>query len=132
MTIERLQFIRRMVFLIIGLICVGYAGAHLTEDLSQSLNPFLPGLVGVLGAVILSGASFIGGRSVSGAVFDELSRSEWNKALKFGYWFAVGLYPLFGLLMWLGLVDKEPVFAVMGLLTGGVPLLYYCWLDIRG
>ena len=132
MTIERLQFIRRIVFLTIGLVCVGYAAAYLQGGLAEMLNPFVPGLVGLAGAVVLFGASMIGGRPVASAVFDELSRAEWSKALKFGYWFAVGLYPLFGLLMWLEIVERGPVFAVMGLLTGGVPLLFYCWLDVRG
>ena len=132
MTVERLQFIRRCVFVIIGLTCVGYAVMYLVLGMSGVLNPFLPGVVGLLGAATIWGASLISGHSVATAVFDELSRKEWGQALKFGYWLAVGLYPVFGVLLWLGLVEPAQSFAVMGTLTGGVPLLYYSWLDGRG
>lgn len=132
MTVETLQIIRRYVFLIIGLTCVGYAMMYLVLGLSGVLSPFLPGVIGLLGGATIWGASLVGGHSVANAVFDELSRQEWGKALKFGYWQAVGLYPVFGMLLWLGLVEPMQSFAVMGTLTGGVPLLYYCWLDGRG
>jgi len=132
MTVERLQLIRRWMFLLIGLTCVFYAGSYLALGVSGGLNPFLPAAVGVLGAVVISLASLIGGHSIAGAVFDEMSRAEWGRALRFGYWWALALYPAFGLLLWQGLVDQSQAFAVMGTLTGGVPLLYYCWLDVRG
>ena len=132
MTVEKFQILRRWVFLIIGVTCVGYALIYLFLGLSGALSPFLPGVVGLLGGAILWAASLVSGRLVSGAVFDELSRQEWGKALKFGYWVAVGLYPVFGLLLWLGVVAPMQSFAVMGTLTGGLPLLYYTWLDGQG
>ncbi len=132
MTVEIVQTIRRGVFLMIGLVCVGYAAMYLAIGVPGFLNPFVPGVVGLLGAAILWGACLASGHSVSEAVFDELSRAEWGQALRLGYWFAVAMYPVFGLLLWLGLVDPVQTFAVMGTLTGGVPLLYYAWLDGRG
>lgn len=132
MTVETLQFVRRCVFVIIGLTCVGYAMMYLVLGLSAVSNPFLPGIVGLLGAATIWGACLVSGHSISEAVFDELSRQEWGQALKFGYWLAVGLYPVFGVLLWLGMVGSEQSFAVMGTLTGGMPLLYYSWLDGRG
>ncbi|MCF6231715.1 MAG: hypothetical protein L3J36_01240 [Rhodobacteraceae bacterium] len=132
MTVEKLQTIRRWVFLIIGLTCLLYAGIYLVLGMSDILNPFLPGVIGLAGGLILVIASLIGGHSVAEAVFDEMSRAEWGRALRFGYWWALALYPVFGLLLWRGLVDQTQAFAVMGTLTGGVPLLYYCWLDMRG
>lgn len=132
MTVESLQFIRRSVFLAIGLTCVGYAAMYLLLGVSGTLDPFVPGIVGQLGAAILWGACLIGGYLVAGVVFDELSRKEWGQALRFGYWLAVALYPVFGLLLWQGLVEPVQALAVMGTLTGGVPLLYYFWLDGRG
>lgn len=132
MTVEKLQILRRWVFLIIGLTCVGYAMMYLVLGMSGGPNPFLPGVIGLLGGATIWGACFVSGHSIAEAVFDELSRQEWGQALKFGYWLAVGLYPVFGLLLWLDLVEPQQSFAVMGTLTGGVPLLYYSWLDGRG
>ena len=132
MTIERLQFIRRTVFFLIGICCVFYGVVYLLVGFPNTLYPFLPGFVGVAGALTIFAASFLGGQGVHRAVFDELSRMEWGKAIKFGYWFAIAMYPVFGLLLWQGQLDYQQVFAVMGTLTGGVPLLYYCWLDVRG
>lgn len=132
MTVEKLQFVRRAVFLIIGLTCVGYAMMYLVMGVPGVLNPFLPGVIGLLGAATLWGACFVSGHSVAEAVFDELARQEWGQALKSGYWLAVALYPVSGVLLWLDLVDFQQSFAVMGTLTGGVPLLYYSWLDGRG
>lgn len=132
MSVEKLLLIRRAVFVAIGLTCVFYGAVYLLAGLSNGLNPFLPGLVGVCGAIVLFAASLISGRSITQIVFDELSRAEWRKALTFGYWLAVAMYPIFGIALWQGWVDSPQVFAVMGTLTGGVPLLYYCWLDIRG
>ncbi len=132
MTIESLQIIRRAVFLAIGLICVFYGVVYLFIGLTNALNPFLPGIVGVVGTIVLFAASFVSGRNITQVVFDELSRAEWSRALKFGYWLAVAMYPIFGVALWQGLVAHNQVFAVMGTFTGGVPLLYFCWLDFRG
>ena len=132
MTIEKLLIIRRLVFLAIGAVCVFYGLYYLLFGLTDRLNPFVPGSVGVAGAVILTLASAMGGRKVTQFVFDELSRAEWSKALKFGYWLAVALYPVFGVALWQGWVTHAQAFAVMGTFTGGVPLLFYSWLDARG
>ncbi|MGB0508161.1 MAG: hypothetical protein ACPGGK_18395 [Pikeienuella sp.] len=72
------------------------------------------------------------GKTNAGRVWDELSCHEWAKAIQFGYWFALAMYPLFGLLVWGGIVDFRQAFASMGALAGGVSLLYFALLDIRG
>ena len=132
MTVTQFQILRRLVFATIGLVLIGYAAIFITQGMSVNLPPLLPAIVGISGAAILFGVGALSGKPISGAVFDELSKMEWNKALRFGYWFAVALYPVFGLLLARGYVDPKQAFAVMGTLTGGVPLLYYCWLDMRG
>ena len=42
------------------------------------------------------------GRRSSGIAHDELYKLEWGRAIKFSYWFAIVLYPLFCIFLVLG------------------------------
>lgn len=72
------------------------------------------------------------GRRNSGIAHDELYKLEWGRAIKFSFWFAIALYPLFGIFMVLGWVSSTTAFAAMGTASGAAPLLTFCIINLRG
>ncbi|MGB0507077.1 MAG: hypothetical protein ACPGGK_12855, partial [Pikeienuella sp.] len=106
--------IRRTTFLAIGAACVAFATLVISAYQDWADFAWWPGIVGVTGAIVIFIAASISGKTNAGRVWDELSRHEWAKAIRFGYWFALSMYPLFGLLVWGGIVDFRQAFASMG------------------
>jgi hypothetical protein len=132
MNTKTLIQIRRTAFLATALACVTFAALVISAYQDWRALAFWPGIVGVVAACIIFGAATVSGKANADRVWDELSRHEWSHAIKFGYWLAIAMYPLFGLLVWGGIVDFRQAFASMGALTGGIPLLYFVLLDVRG
>lgn len=123
---------RRLALGMTGLVCVGFALLVLSGAQEWRALAFVPGVVGVVAGLSLFVVAQIAGGRIARAVWDEMSRSEWSAAIRFGYWIALGMYPVFGFACWVGWVDFRQAFAAMGATTGGLPLLFYCWLDWRG
>lgn len=67
----------------------------------------------------------------AGIAHDELFWVEWGHAVKFSYWFAIAMYPLFGILMALDLVSISTSLAAMGTASGAAPLLTFCLITLR-
>lgn len=115
-----------------GITCVGFAGLVIANGASLPDLRWLPVIVGLAAAVFIYLTALAGGAKIADIVWDEGSRQDWARALMAGYWLALLLYPLFGILLWQRAVTYEQALPAMATLTGGLPLLYFCYLDWQG
>ncbi len=130
---ERMVTLSRNLALgVTGVTCVGFAGLVVANAVPWPGLHWLPAAVGLGAAVFICLAALAGGERVVDVVWDEGSRQDWARALTAGYWLAILLYPLFALLLWQRAVTYEQALPAMGTLTGGLPLLYFCYLDWQG
>ena len=132
MTANTLGWIRIAVFGFAGLVCASYSVLVLLTGTPNPISPWLPGVSGVAAAIIIWLSAIVAGRREASIAHDELYKLEWGFAIRLSYWFAIVLYPLFGVLMALGLVSSESAFAAMGTATGAAPLLSFCIINLRG
>ena len=123
---------RNLALAVTGLTSVSVAGLVMAEASLWPGLPWLPIAVGLGAAAFIFLAALLGGERVVDVVWDEGSRQDWARALMAGYWLAIGLYPLFALLLWQQAVTYAQALPAMGALTGGLPLLYFCYLDWQG
>lgn len=114
-----------------GLSCVAISILAITNSPYWPATQWAPLIIGIAATIIIWLASWSYKSKTVKAAWDERSTGQWNHALKFGYWFAIALYPVFGLLLANQILGFPQAFAGMGLLTGGVPLLYFCYLEVR-
>lgn len=132
MDAETLARIRILAFGSAGLICAAYSILALVTDTPNLISPWLPGVSGAVAALVMWSSAIFAGRHVAGIAHDELYKLEWGRAIKFSYWFAIALYPLFGLFMTLNWVSPTTTFAAMGTATGAAPMLSFCVINLRG
>jgi hypothetical protein len=128
---ENLSRLRAAVLGLTGVCCLVYAGLVLATGRPDPVYAFLPATFGILAAIIVT-IAFVLARpnQVSGAK-DELFRVENARALAFGYWVAVLLYPVFALVLAFGWLSYPAAFAAMGTLTGAAYLLPFAVLTGR-
>jgi hypothetical protein len=131
MNYKSLLIIRRSVFISISLACLMFAGSALVDYDDWQVFAWWPAIAGVGGTFIILITAKVMGGAIAGRVWDELSQYEWAKAIRIGYWIALGLYPLFGFFLWLELIDYQRAFAAMSALTGGLPLLLFVLFDMQ-
>lgn len=132
MNADMIARIRIGVFGMAGLACASYSVLALVTDTPNPISPWLPGASGVAAGVVMWLSAMAAGRRNARIAHDELYKLEWGRAIKFSYWFAVALYPLFGIFMALGWVSPITTFAAMGTATGAAPLLSFCMINLRG
>lgn len=132
MNADTLSRIRITVFGLAGLVCAAYSVLAIIGDTPRPISPWLPGASGIAAGIVMWSSAFLAGRRNAGIAHDELYRLEWGQAVKFSYWFAVALYPLFGILMVTGVVTASTSFAAMGTATGAAPMLSFCVINLRG
>ena len=132
MTADTLARIRIFVFGLAGLICAAYSLVAVATNTPDPISPWLPAVSGGVAALVMWSSAFSAGRRVAEIAHDELYKVEWGRALTVSYWFALALYPLFGVLMALGGVSPLTAFAAMGTATGAAPMLSFCIINLRG
>jgi len=132
MTAPTLTLIRNTSFSLLGLILLAYGLGVLITGSPQPFAWWVTAAAGIATAVIVTLASLLAGRRVAAITWDELALEEWKGCLRFGYWVAVWLYPLFAVLIGLSLVDLPQSFAAMGTLTASAPFLLFLSKWLRG
>jgi hypothetical protein len=132
MNADMLARIRIALFGMAGLVCATYSILSLVTDTPNPISPWLPGASGMAAGIAMWISAAAAGRHNASIAHDELYKLEWGRAIKFSYWFAIALYPLFGILMALGWVSPTTTFAAMGTASGAAPLLSFCIINLRG
>lgn len=131
MNADTLAKIRLFGFGCAGIICAVYSVAALATNTSNPMSPWLPGVSGFAAGALIWISAFAAGRRVAGIAHDELYQIEWSKAVRFSYWFAILLYPLFGVMLANGWIAQGTAFASMGTATGAAPMLAFCIITLR-
>ena len=131
MTVDQLSRLRFVVFLLAGAIISGYGVLALLFGRPDPIWPWIPTIAGISAVVIIFTSAVRSGDKVSGASFDELFVVEWRRAVSLSYWIAIAMYPLFALPLALGWISSLTAFAAMGTLSGGAPMLLYCFITAR-
>jgi len=132
MNARTLTLTRNISFSLLGLILLAYALGVLVTGRPDPFPWWVTAAAGIGTAIVVSGASMLAGRRASAIAWDELAREEWRDCLRFGFWVAVWLYPLFAVLMALSLLDWNQSFAAMGTLTAAAPFLAFLSKWLRG
>lgn len=131
MNTETLSKIRLFGFAGAGLVCAVYSLGALATNTPDPIYRWLPAIAGLAAAALIWFSAFSAGRRTSDAAFDELYKIEWSRAVRFGYWFAILLYPVFAVPLSLGLISPVTAFASMGTASGAAPLLAFCYITLR-
>lgn len=129
---DTLSTIRVTVLGITGVICFLYAVLALLQGRADPMPFWVPGLAGFGSAAVITLAAMGAGRKNTEMAIDEGYHADNHRAQRIGYWIALLLYPLFGLLLSQGIVTWSVAFAAMGTLTGGAYLLLFVWFDLQG
>ena len=132
MTSNRLFMTRTILMGATGLICALYAVLALVMGRPDPFPFWIPGLVGFAAWLTIWKAAGLAGPDVAGQSFDEGFRADNLHAQAFAFWVAVWMYPVFGFLLWQGVVEGPVAFASMGCLTAASYLLGLIWRDIKG
>lgn len=129
MSDQRLINVRDFMFFITGLTLLAYGVLAL---LLRNPEPFwwgLPVVLGILTWLIIAYASARAGRQKSDQAFDDYWVYARDKAQGWSYWIALFMYPVFAILMGLGVADYAVTFSAMATLTGASFLLLFVWFD---
>ncbi|MEO1689634.1 MAG: hypothetical protein AAFU61_17210, partial [Pseudomonadota bacterium] len=110
--------IRHHTLSLTGFACLAYALAALALGRPDPAPIWIPGALGVFAALAITAAFAWAPKAQAAMADDELTQAQVARALRIGYWVAVFLYPIFGLMQFAGLVDWPTAFAAMGTLTG--------------
>lgn len=132
MTTDQLSKFRFALFLITGLVTASYGVLALLWNTPQPFWMWLPAICGIAAWAMIWIYAIRAGKKIQHATFDELFLLEWSQAVRFAYWFAIALYPVFGLFLVFGNLADGVAFASMGTLTGAAPLLAFCVISLRG
>lgn len=129
---DTLAQIRIAVFALAGLVCASYSMLAFASDTPNPMSPWLPGVFGAAAGIVMWLSAKMAGQRNAGIAHDELYKLEWGQAVKFSYWFAIALYPLFGVFLTLGWIAPITAFASMGTASGAAPMLAFCVINLRG
>ncbi len=124
--------IRVIVFGLTGLVCLLYAVLALVYGRPDPFSPWIPGIFGVVSAVVVMVALFTAGPRNAAMARDEGFSHDFSRAQGVGYWIALLLYPVFGYFLAYGWVTYAVAFAAMGTFTGASFLLLFVWFDLQG
>lgn len=132
MTEDRLFVVRGLILAATGLICALYSVMALITARPDPIPFWIPGFATALSFFLIWLATAAAGPQATEQAFDEGYLADERRAQSVGFWTAVALYPLFGLMLWLGWVSYAVTFAAMGTLMAAVYLLCVVWFDVRG
>ena len=131
MTVDQLSRLRFYAFLISGTIVAGYGVLAIVLSKPNPVWPWIPTVASLIAIAIIQISARRSGKKVSSASFDELFDVEWRRAVSLSYWIAIAMYPIFAVLLVTQTVGHWTAFAAMGTLSGGAPLLLYCFITAR-
>ncbi|MEP5729531.1 MAG: hypothetical protein ABJL67_09145 [Sulfitobacter sp.] len=131
MTSDTLQSIKRLGLTITGAVLVGFGIVVMLLGFGVIPN-WLPSAVGILAAIGITVSFLTAAPSAAKAANDELSRATEYKAYATGYWLFVFAYIPFGAALYFDVLSASQAFASLGTICGGLPLLYFAYLDMRG
>ena len=132
MSVSTLVTLRIGLFALTGVTCLVYACLALATATPNPMPAAIPGLLGAMTGVVLTMSARFSKEHVVDQAYDELHTADATRAAVLGFWVAVLLYPVFGLLIGYGLVASNVGFAAMGPLTAAAYLLSHGWYDFRG
>lgn len=124
--------IRVIVFGLTGLVCLLYALLAVLNGRPDPFSPWIPGIFGVVSALVVMVATYSAGPRNAAMAGDEGFSHDFQRAQGVGYWTALMLYPVFGYLLSQGMVSFAVAFAAMGTLTAAAFLLPFVWFDLKG
>ena len=130
MTPESLQIIKRSGLALTGLVLVAFAIGCMTLG-PQNMPGWLPGSVGILVAIGITASFLAAPKAAVEAADDELARATAQRAWAAGYWLFVFAHIPFGFAYAYAILSPGQVLSALGTLCGGLPLLYFAWLDWR-
>ncbi len=131
-TSDTIATIRLIALAATGAICLAYAVLALALGRPDPVSPWIPLAIGIVAAAAIALTAFAAGEDASEIASDELYFAESHRAQRIGFWFAVALYPAFGVALGYGWVSFPVAFAAMGTLTGAGFLLSFAILNLRG
>jgi len=120
---ESLSRIRSLCLGLTGLMCLAYALFALVTEKTAPISGWWLSTVGLTAALIIFVSFIMAGRRVAERAVDERYQVNDLRAHRIAYWFALFLYPLFGLLIQQGLISLGLAFHVMAALTGAAYLI---------
>lgn len=132
LTTNLIAHTRITVFGLTGAVCLLYAFMALVTGRPDPLPFWVPGVCGVLAGFLLAVMSRFAGRKVANMAWDEGYVADARRAASISFWVGLMMYPVFGLLLWSGIIAWDMAFVIMGLLTGASYLLLLVWFDLRG
>ncbi len=132
MTSDTLSRIRGVMMGGAGALCLLYAVLALSTGRPDPLPIWITGAGGVLAAGVIWISVMRAGNATAAQSFDEGFHAEILRAQRNGFWVAIWLYPVFGLLLWQNWVSWPVAFATMGCLTAASYLLSVLWYDWQG
>ncbi len=124
--------IRVVVFGLTGVVCLLYAILAVSNGRPDPFSPWIPGIFGVVSALVVMIAVYSAGPTNAAMAQDEGFSHDFRRAQCVGYWIALMLYPIFGYCLAHGLTSYTVAFAAMGTLSGAAFLLPFVWFDLRG
>ena len=129
---DSLSSFRRIMFAITGLTCLAYAVLALLQMRPDPFPFWIPGILGLISAVLIFAMAAAAGRKSAQQAFDEAYIMDKRRTEAHAFWVALMLYPIFGVLMATGAVALPTAFATMGTLTGAAYLLLFTYYDVMG
>ncbi len=115
-----------------GMICLAYGVMAVFLGRPDPFLPWLPGVSGLLAAILIALGAVLAGRKNATIAHDEGYFNDSHRAQRISFWVAISLYPLFGIAIWQGWSNYHVAFAAMGTLTAASFLLLFGIFDLRG
>ena len=132
LTSDLLFTFRRIILAITGLTCLAYAVLALLQMRPDPFPFWIPGILGLISAALISALASAAGRKSAQQAFDEGYIMDKRRAEAHAFWISLMLYSIFGILMVTGAVALLTAFAAMGTLTGAAYLLLLTYYDAMG
>ncbi len=132
MTSNTLTTLRIGLFGLTGIVCLAYATLALLYATPAPFSAWIPGAFGISSGVILAITSRMAPAKAASMTWDEGYAADASRAASRAFWIAIFQYPVFGVLMALGLATPSVSFAAMGTLTAAAYLLMAAWFDMQG
>lgn len=129
---DTLANVRVAVLGLTGCVCALYAVLALATGNARPFSPWIPGLFGLVSALVIFAAAYAAGNRNAEMAMDEGYFADSHKAQRYGYWIAVFLYPAFAVPLSMDVISWNVGFAAMGTLTGAAFLLLFVLFDLRG
>ena len=123
--------VRSLTFLVTGLLCVAYAGLALMTGTPEPFPWWIPGIFGVLSAVLITLSATLAGDEAADRAMDELYTLVNHKAQRHAYWVSLALFVVISTLSVQGVIAFPIGFAVLGTAMGASYLLLFVWYDWR-